>query len=229
MKFEGLTRKDFKNKTLRQLIANFRNEYVSGGIDEKDFNQDPVLQFEFWFEEAVKNKIPDPNIMHLSTADSNGKPSGRVVLLKGYDENGFVFYTNYESRKGTELRNNNHAALTFLWMELYRQVRIEGKVYPVTPEESDRYFHSRPRGSQISAFASAQSKVVSSREELEKIVNETEEKFKDKEIPRPESWGGYRLVPEIIEFWQGRVNRLHDRLQYVRLEGNTWKKQRLFP
>lgn len=229
MKFEGLTRKDFKNKTLRQLISNFRNEYISGGINEKDFETDPIVQFESWFEEAVKNKIPDPNIMHLSTSDANGKPSGRIVLLKGYGENGFVFYTNYESRKGKELQQNNYAALTFLWMELYRQIRIEGKVYPVSPEESDKYFHSRPRGSRISAVASEQSKVVSGRDELEKIANEIEKKFEGKEIPRPENWGGYRLVPDVIEFWQGRVNRLHDRIQYIRSDENTWKMQRLFP
>ncbi|MBV6479104.1 MAG: Pyridoxine/pyridoxamine 5'-phosphate oxidase [Ignavibacteria bacterium] len=229
MKFEGLTKKDFKNKTLRQLVANFRNEYVSGGLQEKDLLDNPILQFENWFEDAVKNKISEPNIMHLSTADKTGRPSGRIVLLKGFDEDGFVFYTNYMSRKGNELLQNNYGALTFLWMELYRQVRVEGRVNKVSAEESDKYFHSRPRGSQISALASEQSKVISGRDELEKIFKELDEKYRDKEVPRPENWGGYRMIPEEMEFWQGRVNRLHDRIQYILQDNKIWKKQRLSP
>lgn len=229
MKFEGLTKKDFKNKTLRQLVANFRNEYVSGGLQEKDLLDNPILQFENWFEDAVKNKISEPNIMHLSTADKTGRPSGRIVLLKGFDEDGFVFYTNYMSRKGNELLQNNYGALTFLWMELYRQVRVEGRVNKVSAEESDKYFQSRPRGSQISALASEQSKVISGRDELEKIFKELDEKYRDKEVPRPENWGGYRMIPEEMEFWQGRVNRLHDRIQYILQDNKIWKKQRLSP
>ena len=228
MKFNQITKKDLQNKSIRQLVANFRNEYISGGIDEKNILKDPVMQFEKWFNEAVSNKVPEPNVMHLSTVSADGKPSGRIVLLKGFDENGFIFYTNYESRKGSELKKNNYAALTFFWHELHRQVRIEGKVKTIPSEESDAYFISRPRGSQIGALASSQSKVLDSRSKLEKIADELELKYKDKPIPRPSSWGGYCLVPESIEFWQGRANRLHDRLLYT-LSGNKWKIQRLFP
>jgi len=229
MKFEGLTKKDFKNKSLRQLVANFRNEYIAGGLYEKDMLENPLEQFEMWFEDAVKNKIPDPNIMHLATAGRDGKPSGRVVLLKGYDEKGFVFFTNYCSRKGNELELNKFASITFLWMELYRQVRIEGIVHKLSTEKSDEYFHSRPRSSQISAAASHQSGILSGREELEKKVSELEKLYEGKEIPRPENWGGYCLVPDCYEFWQGRVNRLHDRIQYIIQEDKTWKLQRLSP
>lgn len=229
MKFNSISKKDLKNKSLRQLVANFRNEYVAKGIDEKNMENDPLLQFEKWFEDAVKNNISEPNIMHLSTSDKEGKPSGRIVLLKGFDDKGFVFYTNYESRKGIELKNNNFASLTFLWHELYRQVRIEGIVHPVSPKESDDYFSSRPRGSQISAVASAQSHVLSDRDELEKAVKELEHKYKGKPVPRPENWGGYCLSPLQIEFWQGRVNRLHDRILYILENNNTWKIQRLYP
>lgn len=229
MKFDGLTKKDFKNKSIRQLIANFRNEYISDGIDEKNMNDNPFIQFELWFKDAVKKNVPDPNIMHLSTADETGRPSGRIVLLKGFDENGFVFYTNYDSRKGDELSKNNYASITFLWMELYRQVRIEGRVHKVSPENSDNYFESRPRGSQISAVASSQSKLLTGREELEKTVKELEQKYKDKPVPRPQNWGGYCLVPDSFEFWQGRVNRLHDRIQYIHNQDNSWMMQRLYP
>ena len=229
MKFNQITKKDLKNKSVRQLVANFRNEYISGGIDEKEVLKDPVQQFEKWFNEAVNNKIAEPNVMHLSTAGNDGRPSGRVVLLKGFDENGFVFYTNYGSRKGRELQKNKYASLTFLWLELYRQVRIEGKVHPVSSEESDNYFNSRPRGSQIGALASAQSEFLDSREALEKIADELETKYKDKPVPRPDTWGGYCLKPDLIEFWQGRANRLHDRILYTLDKDDKWKIRRLFP
>ncbi len=229
MKFTQITKKDLQHKSVRQLVANFRNEYISEGIDEKDILKDPVQQFEKWFNEAVNNKLAEPNVMHLSTVGENGRPSGRIVLLKGFDENGFVFYTNYDSRKGRELQNNRYASLTFLWLELYRQVRIEGKVQTVTSEESDNYFSSRPRGSQIGALASTQSKILDSREALEKIAGELDKKYKDKPVPRPDNWGGYCLKPDLIEFWQGRANRLHDRILYTLSNDNKWIIQRLFP
>ena len=150
-------------------------------------------------------------------------------MLKGFDEKGFVFYTNYESRKGEELKHNNFASLTFLWLELYRQVRIEGKVVPVSAEESDNYFKSRPKGSQIGALASAQSRILDSRETLEKIAEELERKYEDEPVPRPENWGGYCLKPDYIEFWQGRANRLHDRILYTLNNKGEWMIQRLFP
>jgi pyridoxamine 5'-phosphate oxidase len=224
-----ITRKELQNKSLRQLVANFRNEYLSNGLDEKDMADDPILQFENWFEDAVKNKVNEPNVMHLSTATADGRPSGRIMLLKGFDENGFVFYTNYDSRKGSELRNNKFASMTFLWLELYRQVRIEGTVTPLSAKDSDEYFHSRPRGSQIGAFASAQSHVLASREELEKIADEAEERFKDQPIPRPDNWGGFCLKPDYVEFWQGRANRLHDRIKYSLEADGKWSMQRLYP
>ena len=229
MKFSQITKKDLQNKSVRQLVANFRNEYISDGIDEKDILKDPVMQFEKWFNEAVSDKISEPNVMHLSTVGKNGRPSGRIVLLKGFDEKGFVFYTNYESRKGEELKHNNFASLTFLWLELYRQVRIEGKVVPVSAEESDNYFKSRPKGSQIGALASAQSRILDSRETLEKIAEEIERKYEDEPVPRPENWGGYCLKPDYIEFWQGRANRLHDRILYTLNNKSEWMIQRLFP
>lgn len=229
MKFSQITKKDLQNKSVRQLVANFRNEYISDGINEKDILKDPVQQFDKWFSEAVTDKIVEPNVMHLSTVGKNGRPSGRIVLLKGYDENGFVFYTNYDSRKGEELKLNNFASLTFLWLELYRQVRIEGKVTPVSAEESDNYFISRPKGSQIGAVASAQSRILESRETLEKTAQELEKKYRDEPVPRPENWGGYCLKPDYIEFWQGRANRLHDRIIYTLINNSEWKIERLFP
>ena len=225
----NISTKEFKNKSLRQLVANFRNEYISHGLDEKDIETDPINQFEKWFEDAVKNKVNEPNVMHLSTATPDGIPSGRIMLLKGFDENGFVFFTNYDSRKGGELQINSNASMTFLWLELYRQVRIEGKVHQISSEESDEYFHSRPRGSQIGAVASSQSRILSSRSELEKTAEEIELRFKDKQIPRPDNWGGFCLVPDSIEFWQGRANRLHDRIKYEKKVGKNWTISRLYP
>ncbi len=229
MNRSNITKKEFQHKSLRQLVANFRNEYISNGLDENDMAADPIIQFENWFEDAVKNKVNEPNVMHLSTAASDGRPSGRIMLLKGFDESGFVFYTNYDSRKGKELRNNSYASMTFLWLELYRQVRIEGTVSYLSAEQSDEYFHSRPRGSQIGAFASAQSQILSNREQLEKIADEVEVRFKDMTIPRPENWGGVCLKPEFIEFWQGRANRLHDRIKYSLDAEGKWSMQRLYP
>ena len=177
MKLYQTLKKHFQTKSIRQLVANFRNEYISNGIHEKDMARNPIDQFEKWFAEAVKNKVSEPNAMHLSTATIDGKPSGRIMLLKGFDEKGFVFFTNYDSRKGKELKNNNFASLTFLWLELFQQVRIEGTVHPISVEESANYFNSRPRGSQISAWASSQSNIVSSRKDLENKIREIEIRF----------------------------------------------------
>lgn len=216
-------------KSLRQLVANFRNEYISRGISEKDVDNNPIIQFEKWFEEAVKNKVNEPNAMHLATVNKEGKPSGRVMLLKGFDERGFTFFTNYESRKGKELTENSFAAITFLWLELYRQVRIEGLVKKISEKESDEYFYSRPRGSQIGAWASAQSNLLISREELDNKTKELETKFKNNPIPRPPHWGGFCLSPNLIEFWQGRASRLHDRIRYELQQDGNWLIQRLSP
>lgn len=218
----------FKKKSLRQLVANFRNEYLVHGIDESTLKDNPIDQFEVWFQEAVKSKVPEPNAMHLATATRDGKPSGRVMLLKGFDDSGFVFYTNYESRKGEELASNSQAAITFLWLELFRQVRIEGTVTKVSETESNTYFHSRPRTSQFGALVSRQSKPLSSRKELEAHFAAAEKEYSGKEIPRPEGWGGFCLKPVMVEFWQGRASRLHDRIVYS-LQQETWIKQRLFP
>lgn len=197
----------FRRKSLRQLVANFRNEYLSHGIDEDTLKSNPIDQFDDWFQEAVQSKLPEPNALHLATVNAAGKPSGRVILLKGYDERGFVFFTNYDSRKGLDLQHNQQAALTFLWLELFRQVRIEGTVSKVSDSESDEYFHSRPRASQLGAWASAQSKPLASRLELDEKFMAVKRQFQGKEISRPANWGGYRVQPESMEFWQGRASR----------------------
>lgn len=217
----------FRKKSLRQLVSNFRNEYIASGITENDLKSNPIDQFEIWLNEAVANKLMEPNAMHLATTSPDGKPSGRVMLLKGFDERGFIFYTNYDSRKANELERNSFAAMTFLWLELYKQVRIEGIVQRVSDKESDEYFKTRPRGSQISAWVSSQSKPIAGRE-LEEKVAEIEKRFHGHPIPRPDHWGGYCLSPVAMEFWQGRANRLHDRIQY-KLEHGSWTKQRLSP
>lgn len=219
----------FKNKSLRQLVANFRNEYISNGIDEEVLASNPIHQFEQWLQEAVKSKIAEPNVMHLATSTADGKPSGRAMLLKGFDESGFVFFSNYESRKGKELSNNQWAALTFLWLELVRQVRVEGRVFKVSETESDTYFNSRPRKYQISTWVSCQSNGVQTRKEMDDQYIEIERNFEGRPIPRPPYWGGYRLEPNRVEFWQGRANRFHDRIVYTAEPERGWTKQRLFP
>jgi pyridoxamine 5'-phosphate oxidase len=218
----------FQTKSFRHLVSNFRNEYISQGIQEADLKNNPIDQFEVWFNEAVTNKLIEPNVMHLSTVSAAGIPSGRVMLLKGFDERGFIFYTNYDSRKANQLAVNSYAAMTFLWLELFKQVRIEGTVQPVPAAESDIYFNSRPRGSQISAWVSSQSKPIADRKELDKKVAEFEKEFAGKPVPRPSNWGGYCLSPILMEFWLGRANRLHDRIQYT-LERDAWIRQRLSP
>jgi len=207
-----------------------RNEYHGEGLNLADFSHDPVVQFGRWMEDALMRKVMDPNAVHLATADASGKPSGRIVLLRDFSPKGFTFFTNYGSRKGEEMRNNSHAAMTFFWNELYRQIRIGGKVTRVPAEESDAYFRSRPREIQISAVASLQSRYLESRELLERTAADIEEKYRDRPIPRPDDWGGYCLEPEYIEFWQGREQRLHDRIIYTRnSDGEGWTFRLLYP
>lgn len=210
-------------------VANLRLEYKLKSLDISDVVDDPIQQFRLWFNEALSSEIREPNAMVLATADFNAIPNARVVLLKGFDEKGFVFYTNYESAKGRELVENPFAALVFNWLELERQVRIVGEVHKTSPEESAEYFKSRPKSSQIGAWASPQSRVIGSRQVIES--NEaflTEEYHNSFELPCPEYWGGFRVVPKQIEFWQGRSSRLHDRILY-RLSDGSWTIERLAP
>ncbi len=210
-------------------IADLRQEYMFRGLDEADVDPDPFVQFRIWFDQAVAAQVPEPNAMTLATAGADCRPSARLVLLKGFDASGFVFYTNYESRKARELAANPWAALVFFWPQLARQVRIEGRVEPVAPHESDAYFQSRPRGSQLGAWASHQSQVISSRAVLDQRMQELTAAYQAHPVPRPPYWGGYRLAPTLVEFWQGRPNRLHDRLRYRRLEDGGWLIERLAP
>lgn len=211
-------------------IDALRKEYAQGKLELSDTPTDPIQQFERWFEEAMKSDVPEPNAMTLSTASAEGMPSARIVLLKGLEEGAFLFYTNYESQKGKELTENPRAALTFLWHELQRQVRIDGRVERLEAAASTAYFQSRPKGSQIGAWASPQSQPIESREVLERKEKELAEQYGDAEqLPRPEHWGGYRVIPQRIEFWQGRPSRLHDRILYERSSGGQWEKKRLAP
>ncbi len=209
-------------------LATLRENYTKGSLDVQDVANTPIEQFQEWFDEAVASQLLEPNALLLSTVSNENKPSTRVVLLKGLD-NGFLFYTNYLSRKGTELAENPNACITFFWAEIERQVRIEGLIEKVSDEDSDAYFHSRPRGSQIGAWVSNQSMVIEHREILEEREKHLIEKFGNEPIPRPPHWGGYRLVPNYIEFWQGRPSRLHDRIAYTLLENGDWKIDRLSP
>lgn len=206
-----------------------RREYLRTELLETNLHPDPVEQFRRWFEEALSADLHEPNAMTIATATRDGRPSARVVLLKGFNERGFVFHTNYEGRKGRELEANPNCALAFYWGELERQVRIEGRATRVPDKESDAYFASRPRGSQLGAWASEQSRPVEDRTELERRLKELEEEYEGREIPRPSFWGGFRVEPERMEFWQGRENRLHDRLLYSESGGGAWKIQRLQP
>jgi pyridoxamine 5'-phosphate oxidase len=205
-----------------------RREYTREALAEADVDADPVVQFGRWFEQAERAGLLEPTAMTLATATPDGRPSARMVLLRGFDERGFCFYTNHESRKGVELAANPRAALVFWWGELERQVRIEGPVAPTSRAESEAYFHSRPPGSQLSAAASPQSRVIQDRAVLERRVAELATDSADGQVPLPDFWGGYRLTHEVVEFWQGRPNRLHDRLRYRRA-GDGWKIERLAP
>ncbi|MDQ9169993.1 pyridoxamine 5'-phosphate oxidase [Oxalobacteraceae bacterium R-40] len=208
-------------------IADLRKEYMRASLDEKDTDENPIVQFERWFHEALQADILEANAMSVATVGENGRPSSRILLLKDIGAGGFSWFTNYESRKGRELAANPYAALLFHWIELERQVRIEGRVERVSEAESDAYFHSRPLGSRIGAIASAQSRPVDNRQALEQQVMHTEQKCGNNP-PRPAHWGGFRLIPDTIEFWQGRSSRLHDRILYTLHEGR-WKRQRLQP
>ena len=205
-----------------------RREYAREGLAEADVDADPVVQFGRWFEQAEQGGLLEPHAMTLATATPDGRPSARMVLLRGFDERGFCFYTNYQSRKGDELAANPRAALVFWWDKLERQVRIEGRVERTSRAESEAYFSSRPPGSQLSAAASPQSRVIDGRATLERRVTELATWQRDGQVPLPEFWGGYRLAHEVVEFWQGRPNRLHDRLRYRRA-GSGWKLERLAP
>ncbi|VWC65522.1 pyridoxine/pyridoxamine 5'-phosphate oxidase [Burkholderia lata] len=211
-------------------LADLRINYSRASLDEADVAHDPFAQFDRWFKEALAAKLPEPNTMTLATVGDDGRPSARIVLIKGVDERGFVFFTNYESRKGRDLAAHPQAALLFYWIELERQVRIEGRIEKTSAEESDRYFASRPLGSRIGAWASEQSAVIDSRATLEAQEKSVSERYGDNP-PRPPHWGGYRLVPDSIEFWQGRPSRLHDRLLYTRDADTSpgWSISRLSP
>ncbi len=210
-------------------LADLRKDYSLSGLLEKDLARDPFRQFEKWFQEAEAAKIPEPNAMVLATASPDGRPSSRTVLLKGLDGRGFTFFTNYDSRKGRDLAANPFASLTFPWIAFERQVVVEGRVAKVAREESDAYFHSRPRASQLGAWVSQQSSVITDRTVLEESFKALDKKYAGVEVPLPPSWGGYRLTPEIVEFWQGRRSRLHDRLRYRREASGDWTVERLAP
>jgi pyridoxamine 5'-phosphate oxidase len=209
-------------------IADLRREYTLHGLNEAEVHPDPIEQFRVWFEQALVAGVPEANAMTLATTKPDGRPSARTVLLKHFDANGFLFFTNYHSRKGRDLAANPAAALLFFWPQLERQVRVEGAVTFTTPEESDAYFRSRPLESRLGACASPQSEIVSGREELERLLADLRTRCPGDEVPRPAHWGGYRLMPEVIEFWQGRPGRLHDRLEYFRF-GGEWRLRRLAP
>lgn len=209
-------------------IAHLRKDYTLNGLDQQDILQSPIKQFKKWFGESLSAQVIEPNAMFLSTISQEGYPQGRIVLLKELDDHGFTFYTNYNSHKGADLSAHPLAALTFWWAELERQVRIVGKVEKVSEAESDAYFSIRPRGSQLGAWVSSQSNVIENREVLTDKLAKFEKQFGDQLVPRPPHWGGYRVIPQEIEFWQGRPSRLHDRIRY-QYQNNEWKIERLSP
>ncbi len=210
-------------------IAELRREYTAGGISEEALDPDPVAQFRTWFDQACTAELLEPNAMSLATVDANGRPGIRTVLLKAYDNRGFVFFTNYESAKAREIADNPQVALLFPWLALERQVKIIGRAERISSAESLRYFVSRPFGSRLGAWVSQQSSVIRSRSLLEQKLNEMKQRFRDGEVPLPSFWGGIRVVAEEYEFWQGRPNRLHDRLRYRQGENHQWLIERLAP
>ena len=215
---------------MSKTLADMRRDYTRDGLAETQAPAEPFALFRHWFDDAVKTEQPpvEANAMTLATVDADGRPHCRILLLKGLDDQGFTFFTNYDSAKGKQLLANPFAAMTFFWPALERQVRIEGKVVKVTSQESDEYYQVRPLGSRLGAWASPQSQVIADRAELEGLVKATEQRFSDTQPHCPEHWGGYRLLPERIEFWQGRASRLHDRLNY-RLQQGAWLRERLAP
>jgi pyridoxamine 5'-phosphate oxidase len=210
-------------------LADMRTDYQLQKLSEGSVAENPFLQFNTWWSEAVEAKIDEVNAMTLATASGEGVPAARTVLLKAFDENGFVFFSNYDSNKGKQLQENPMACLVFFWKELERQIRITGTVSKTSSKESDDYFNSRPEGSRVGAWASPQSHIISSREWLEENEKEFRKKFNTEKLSRPENWGGYRVMPSVIEFWQGRANRLHDRIQYTLQENSKWVIERLAP
>lgn len=214
---------------MKRSLAALRADYTRSELRKSSVDPDPLKQFQQWLHEAIEAQLPEPNAMTLATTAADGSPAARVVLLKGLDADGFVFFTNYLSDKGRQLARDPRAALVFLWLELERQVRVEGRVEPITRQESEAYFYSRPRASQIGTVASQQSRVVASRDILEARFTQLSEDYADCDIPMPEHWGGYRLTPTLLEFWQGRPSRLHDRLRYRRQPDGQWLLERLEP
>lgn len=223
------TERSMHNASAMPSYADLRRDYALAGLAEKDLARDPFRQFEKWFQEAEGAKIHEPNAMILATAGRDGRPSARTILLKGLDGRGFVFFTHYESRKGRELDANPRGSLVFPWIALERQVIVEGPVARIAQEESESYFHSRPRASQLAAWASQQSSVISGRAVLEESVKVLDKKYAGQPVPLPPFWGGFRLMPETVEFWQGRRSRLHDRLRYRRSKDGSWTVERLAP
>lgn len=209
-------------------LFDLRRDFTLKTLDEKDISPNPMSMFELWFNEAIAAETLEPNAMNLATATPDGKPSSRIVLLKQIKPDGFVFFTNYDSKKGKQIKLNKYCALNFVWHELERQVRIEGIAEKISGKDSDTYFDVRPAKSKLGAWASPQSKVIPSRSYLEKLMSNYESQFSTEEIKRPENWGGYIVKPNLIEFWQGRSNRLHDRIQYTQ-ENNDWRIERLAP
>lgn len=214
---------------MSKSIAELRQEYAVGALNEAEVDPDPLQQFQRWFGEAVAAQLPEPNAMTLATADRTGRPYARVMLLKDCDADGFVFFTNYRSDKGRQLAESPHVALVFLWLELERQIRIEGAVSPIPGAESEAYFRSRPRESRLGALASRQSQMVASRQILDARFQQLEAQYPDDNIPMPHHWGGYRVRPDMLEFWQGRHGRMHDRLRYRRQTVGSWLLERLEP